>query len=56
MKPAPFEYVAVDSWEAAAEALTDDARVLAGGQSLVPLLNRRHVRPRGSWTSTASRA
>jgi CO/xanthine dehydrogenase FAD-binding subunit len=45
MKPAPFEYVAVSSWEAAVEALTDDARVLAGGQSLVPLLNRREVRP-----------
>ncbi|MDA0170623.1 FAD binding domain-containing protein, partial [Solirubrobacter taibaiensis] len=45
VKPAPFEYVAVDSWEAAVEALTDDAQVLAGGQSLVPLLNRREVRP-----------
>ena len=45
MKPAPFEYVAVDSWEAAVEALTDDAQVLAGGQSLVPLMNRRAVRP-----------
>ena len=45
MKPAPFEYVAVDSWEAAVEALTDDAQVLAGGQSLVPLMNRREVRP-----------
>ena len=45
VKPAPFEYVAVDSWEAAVAALTDDAQVLAGGQSLVPLLNRREVRP-----------
>ncbi|WP_270006119.1 FAD binding domain-containing protein [Solirubrobacter deserti] len=45
MKPAPFEYVAVDSWDAALEALTDGARVLAGGQSLVPLLNLRLVRP-----------
>ena len=45
MKPAPFEYVAVDSWEAAVAALTDDAQVLAGGQSLVPLLNRRLLRP-----------
>ena len=45
MKPAPFAYVAVDSWEAAVEALTDDAQVLAGGQSLVPLMNRREVRP-----------
>jgi CO/xanthine dehydrogenase FAD-binding subunit len=45
VKPAPFEYVAVDSWAAATAALTDDALVLAGGQSLVPLLNLRRVRP-----------
>jgi CO/xanthine dehydrogenase FAD-binding subunit len=45
MKPAPFEYVAVDSWDAALAALTEDAMVLAGGQSLVPLMNRRRVRP-----------
>ncbi len=48
MKPAPFEYVVP---EALAEALdllrqrAGDARVLAGGQSLVPLLNFRLVRP-----------
>ena len=35
MKPAPFEYVAAHSVEEALEALRDDdARVLAGGQSL----------------------
>jgi CO/xanthine dehydrogenase FAD-binding subunit len=45
VKPAPFEYIAVDSWEAAEAALTDDARVLAGGQSLVPLMNARQLRP-----------
>jgi CO/xanthine dehydrogenase FAD-binding subunit len=46
VKPAPFEYVAARSVEEALEALNGaDARVLAGGQSLVPLLNRRLVRP-----------
>lgn len=45
MKPAQFEYVAAGSWDEAAAALDGDARVLAGGQSLVPLLNLRRVRP-----------
>ncbi len=48
MKPAPFEYVAVDSVEAAVETLgryDGSARCLAGGQSLVALLNMRLVRP-----------
>ena len=45
MKPAPFEYIAVESWNAALAALTDEAMVLAGGQSLVPLMNQRRVRP-----------
>src|SRR5262245_16577840 len=48
MKPAPFEYVAVDSVEAAVATLArfeGEARCLAGGQSLVPLLNMRLVRP-----------
>ena len=46
MKPAPFEYVAARSVEEALAALADDgARVLAGGQSLLPLLNLRHQRP-----------
>jgi CO/xanthine dehydrogenase FAD-binding subunit len=45
MKPAPFEYVAVRSVEEALAALDhEDARVLAGGQSLMPLLNARAVR------------
>ena len=48
MKPAPFEYVAVST---AAEAVMllrqygDDAKVLAGGQSLIPMLNFRLVQP-----------
>jgi len=46
MKPAPFEYVAPRSVAEALEALAvDGAWVLAGGQSLVPLLNLRAVRP-----------
>jgi CO/xanthine dehydrogenase FAD-binding subunit len=46
MKPAPFEYVAVGSVEEALAALDHaDARVLAGGQSLMPLLNARLARP-----------
>jgi CO/xanthine dehydrogenase FAD-binding subunit len=46
MKPAPFEFVAVRSVEEALAALAHEgARVLAGGQSLMPLLNARVVRP-----------
>jgi CO/xanthine dehydrogenase FAD-binding subunit len=46
VKPAPFEYVAPRTVAEALEALAgEDARVLAGGQSLVPLLNFRLARP-----------
>ena len=48
MKPAPFDYLAAASVEEAVAALAaygDDAVVLAGGQSLVPLLNMRLARP-----------
>jgi carbon-monoxide dehydrogenase medium subunit len=46
VKPAPFEYVAAHSVEEAVGALgRDEAKVLAGGQSLVPLLNMRLARP-----------
>ena len=48
MKPAPFEYVCPETLEGVLEALTeagDEARVLAGGQSLVPALNMRLLRP-----------
>jgi carbon-monoxide dehydrogenase medium subunit len=46
MKPAPFAYVRAESVEEAFFALTehDEAKVLAGGQSLVPALNMRLVR------------
>jgi len=46
MKPAPFEYVATRSLEEALALVGEDARPLAGGQSLVPLLNFRLARPR----------
>jgi carbon-monoxide dehydrogenase medium subunit len=48
MKPAPFAYRAVATVEEAVAALAelgDEATVLAGGQSLVPLLNLRLARP-----------
>jgi len=49
MKPPPFDYVAPTSLDEALAALAehgDEAKVLAGGQSLVPLLNFRLARPR----------
>ena len=48
MKPAPFLYVRPDSVDEAVAILAehgDEARVLAGGQSLVPMLNLRLARP-----------
>ena len=48
MKPPSFEYVVADSVEDALRLLAeggDDAKVIAGGQSLVPLLNFRMARP-----------
>jgi carbon-monoxide dehydrogenase medium subunit len=48
MKPAPFEYKAPNSLEEALTNLRDhaeDARLLAGGQSLVPTMNFRVVQP-----------
>jgi aerobic carbon-monoxide dehydrogenase medium subunit len=48
MKPPPFAYVAPTALPAAVETLAehgDDAKVLAGGQSLVPALNFRLARP-----------
>jgi len=57
MKPAAFEYVCPHSLEEAVEALAKggaDAKLLAGGQSLIPLLNFRLARPSLLSTSTAS--
>jgi aerobic carbon-monoxide dehydrogenase medium subunit len=48
MKPPPFEYVAPTSIDEAVAALAQggtEAKLLAGGQSLVPLLNFRLARP-----------
>lgn len=48
MKPPPFAYAAPDSIDSALELLVrpdTEARLLAGGQSLVPLLNMRFARP-----------
>lgn len=48
MKPAPFEYYAPDSIEPALDLMSQyagDAKILAGGQSLVPAMNFRIVQP-----------
>lgn len=46
MKPAPFRYEAASSLDTALELVAkEDARALAGGQSLVPMLNFRLARP-----------
>jgi carbon-monoxide dehydrogenase medium subunit len=47
VKPAPFEYHAPETVEEACALLAslEDAKVLAGGQSLIPLLNFRLARP-----------
>ena len=48
MKPAAFEYRRATAVEDAVDQLTelgDEAKLLAGGQSLVPMMNFRLVRP-----------
>jgi CO/xanthine dehydrogenase FAD-binding subunit len=48
MKPPPFSYAAPESLDECLALLahySDDAKILAGGQSLMPLLNLRMVRP-----------
>ena len=48
MKPAPFEYYAPTTVEEALSLLAEhgyDAKVLAGGQSLIPMMNFRLVQP-----------
>ena len=48
MKPAPFEYLAPDSLSSALEIMAehgDDAKLLAGGQSIIPAMNFRLVQP-----------
>src|SRR5919197_278356 len=49
MKPAAFDYIRVDSLDEALEVLADpdlDAKVLAGGQSLIPMMNMRLAAPK----------
>jgi len=48
MKPAPFDYVRAETREEALAALAEHgeaARILAGGQSLLPMLNMRLATP-----------
>src|SRR5262245_31144054 len=48
MKPPSFDYVLAETVEDALSALAGlgpDAKILAGGQSLVPMLNFRLLRP-----------
>lgn len=49
MKPAPFEYVRPATVDEALQVLrahlNDDAKLLAGGQSLVPMMNFRVLQP-----------
>jgi 2-furoyl-CoA dehydrogenase FAD binding subunit len=49
VKPASFDYVRAESIDEVLEALAEegaDASILAGGQTLIPLLNTRMARPR----------
>jgi 2-furoyl-CoA dehydrogenase FAD binding subunit len=48
VKPAPFDYVRPESADEALAALaraSEDARLLAGGQTLMPMLNMRLLQP-----------
>ena len=59
MIPAPFDYVAPATLEEALTALSqhgDDAKIIAGGQSLLPVLRMRLDAPRWSSTSARSRS
>ncbi len=49
MKPSAFDYIRVDTLDEALSVLADsdlEAKVLAGGQSLLPMLNMRLARPK----------
>lgn len=47
MKPAPFDYIRPETLAEACELLADDdyARIIAGGQTLIPMLAMRLARP-----------
>src|SRR2546425_8194594 len=49
MKPSAFDYIHVDTVDEALSVLADsdlEAKVLAGGQSLLPMLNMRLAQPK----------
>jgi 2-furoyl-CoA dehydrogenase FAD binding subunit len=49
VKPAPFDYVRAEHLDEALEVLSQegsDARIIAGGQSLLPMLNMRLAKPK----------
>jgi 2-furoyl-CoA dehydrogenase FAD binding subunit len=49
MKPAAFDYVRAESMDEALDVISNaggDARIIAGGQSLMPMLNMRLAKPR----------
>ena len=50
MKPAPFDYVRPSTLAEACEMLAgdEDARIIAGGQTLIPMLAMRLARPTSS--------
>lgn len=59
MIPAAFDYVRPDTIDEAVRTLHDggeDAKVLAGGQSLIPILRLRLAFPNSSSTSAAFRS
>ncbi|WP_134725653.1 FAD binding domain-containing protein [Paracoccus luteus] len=45
MKPVPFDHLHPETPREAARALSDTAKIIAGGQSLGPMLNLRLARP-----------
>lgn len=48
MKPAPFDFIAAQDWPEALESIAeygDEASVIAGGQSLMAMLNMRLAKP-----------
>src|SRR5205807_2516694 len=49
MKPSAFDYIRVESLDEAVSVLADsdlEAKILAGGQSLLPILNMRLAQPK----------
>ncbi|HMH70839.1 MAG TPA: FAD binding domain-containing protein, partial [Bradyrhizobium sp.] len=49
MKPAPFDYVRAETVEEVLAVLASegsDAQIIAGGQSLMPMLNTRLAKPK----------